>query len=468
MKNIHKILNKKIFILLIIFSWSALSYSQEQTYRGIVICVGGYSFCTCQRVLFHPDSGYSQLYLMSAQYDMCEYDGKYVEITGSVVPCDDPECVPGLLLLASNVIDLPFGSMEFNLEVEAGWNMISVPLQVKDYRYKSLFPDAASEPFDFKEHYNSITRLENGQGYFMKFESTQTFVLRGEPIHNDTINVLAGWNMIGSISYPVGVNTIRSVPEGIILSDIYKHIVGDGYESIDTIYPGKGYWVKVRENGSIILNYYAPSNDARDHFLLDATDFAVDKLFATSSPDTDNIFVPDTLLNEYLNPLTCLYNSRDSIPLLENLINQKRIHKQLIQSYSLAFKVDTTYEWVQNIKNKISPTGNHTIDSLIELCSLEFALPHYWWAYTWITTRQPPLNIPALGNVFLAVPGVLDAEPNALYSFYTKLDVIPSADFTTVIFYYGYGDCESGCLGYEQWTFTVSSDYKVTYKGYHP
>jgi len=213
---------------------------------------------------------------------------------------------------------------------------------------------------------------------------------------------------------------------------------------------------------------YIPSNEAREHYLLKATEFAVEYLIATKSPDTNSIIVPEIILNKFLYPLAFLYDSCKSIPLLDTLIIQKHIRKQINHCYGSAIKVDTSYLWAKNIKNDILPTGNIIVDSLVKLYSLEFDRD-IWWGfqgYAWIFIRHKPLNVWALGNAFRKVPGVFNTEPNTAISFFSDLDVIPSSTQTTVRFYAGYGDCFAGCFGYERWTFTVSRDYKIKYEGY--
>ena len=68
----------------------------------------------------------------------------------------------------------------------------------------------------------------------------------------DTIVVIEGWNLIGSISDPISVSSISSIPSGIITSQFFSY--GGSYISADSIKPGKGYWVKVVESGQLILS----------------------------------------------------------------------------------------------------------------------------------------------------------------------------------------------------------------------
>lgn len=214
-------------------------------------------------------------------------------------------------------------------------------------------------------------------------------------------------------------------------------------------------------------NTYTPSDSARNHFLADATDFALDYLFDTLSPDTTKIIVPDSILNKYLFPLACLYDKRFEIPILDTLIIQMRIHKYRISSSSLFIRADTTFEWVQNVKAGITPTGNIIIDSLTQLYKLSYKTI-LWGSQglAWFTTTQPPMNNNALSRAFLSTPGVVKSSPNSLISFTSKLEIIPTSSETTIYLYKGYGDCIAGCFGYDRWTFTVNNKFEIEYNGY--
>ncbi len=136
--------------------------------------------------------------------------------------------------------------------VFSGWNMVSVPVSAPDFRKTVLFPTAISGAFAFDNGYITKDTLANGIGYWLKFPTTQNIELIGTPLQNYPINVVAGWNMIGSIGSNVSVNNISQVPENNIRSFYYGY--NNGYQVTDTIYPGKAYWIKVAEAGQLILS----------------------------------------------------------------------------------------------------------------------------------------------------------------------------------------------------------------------
>ncbi|MBI4547589.1 MAG: T9SS type A sorting domain-containing protein [Ignavibacteriae bacterium] len=94
--------------------------------------------------------------------------------------------------------------------------------------------------------------LQPGIGYWLKFSDAQLIPITGKPLLSETLDVFEGWNIVGSISIPVPTNTITSDPGGIVTSDFFGY--NGGYRQVDTIEPGHGYWVKVSQNGKLILS----------------------------------------------------------------------------------------------------------------------------------------------------------------------------------------------------------------------
>lgn len=139
-----------------------------------------------------------------------------------------------------------------NYPVADKWNMVSVPLDVLDYSRTTVFPTAVSNAFAFDAGYVSSPTLENGRGYWLKFDGAQSVPVTGLLMIVDTIDVKAGWNMVGSIGVPVTASTVTSIPGGLVSSSFYSF--DNGYAVAPTIVPGKGYWVKVSEAGKLVLS----------------------------------------------------------------------------------------------------------------------------------------------------------------------------------------------------------------------
>lgn len=132
------------------------------------------------------------------------------------------------------------------------WNMISIPVIVSDKRRIAIFSTAISDAFSYQGSYIPQDTLDNGFGYWLKFDSPQSIVFNGTPILLDTIDVNKGWNMIGTISSPVSTSNITSIPPSIITSEFFGY--SDNYFSTAILKPGKGYWVKVNQDGALILS----------------------------------------------------------------------------------------------------------------------------------------------------------------------------------------------------------------------
>ena len=59
-------------------------------------------------------------------------------------------------------------------------------------------------------------------------------------------------SLIGSISDPIAVSSIGSIPSGMITSNFFGY--DNGYAITDTIKPTKGYWIKCSQDGQMVLS----------------------------------------------------------------------------------------------------------------------------------------------------------------------------------------------------------------------
>ena len=161
-----------------------------------------------------------------------------------------------------------------------GWDLVSVPVQSFNNFVSLTFP-TASPVYKYNGGYQLLSvydALENGPGYWAKFnQPTQTVVFEGLPISSLTIPVVAGWNLIGSISYRLPVPLIYSEPPGII-KEKYRYVQGSGNINLtpsDSLKPGAGYWFKTSSAGNIILDINAIPTEMEDIDLSKSDKFVV-------------------------------------------------------------------------------------------------------------------------------------------------------------------------------------------------
>jgi hypothetical protein len=139
-----------------------------------------------------------------------------------------------------------------NIQMSTDWNMVSVPVTVGDSRSTILFPTATSNAYTYVSAAGYVRKdtLLNRLGYWIKFPSAQTVSITGFARLHDTVDVVQGWNLVGSISVPIQVASIVQMPTGIVASGYYA-FSGSGYIQTNTIEPGKAYWVKVSTSGRL-------------------------------------------------------------------------------------------------------------------------------------------------------------------------------------------------------------------------
>ena len=165
------------------------------------------------------------------------------------------------------------------ITLDANWNLFSVPLEGENMRADFLFPDASSNVFGFSYGYQIVSTVSTGKGYWIKYDGAKAILITGALNETASIDVSAGWNMIGVYDYDAQVSNITTSPTGIISSNFFGF--NNGYQIASTLQSGKGYWIRVSESGNIILNQSVPK--------ISHSDF----LSSTISPSWGKIIVED-------------------------------------------------------------------------------------------------------------------------------------------------------------------------------
>jgi hypothetical protein len=150
------------------------------------------------------------------------------------------------------------GPALYSCGIQNNWNLLSAPIDTPDRASSSMFPSAISGAYiQLSGGYVQADSLPRGMGFWMKFRGTQEAGFGGFPVVAETIHVVPGWNLIGSISTPVAVSGIVSDPPSLETSRFYRY---DGnYASVDTLSPFRGHWVKVESEADIFLVPDAPA-----------------------------------------------------------------------------------------------------------------------------------------------------------------------------------------------------------------
>jgi len=135
------------------------------------------------------------------------------------------------------------------------WSLISLPEKSSDDFFSDLFPTAAGRAFSYKPENGYVIQdtLTTGTGYWIYYCSNiDSLQFASLARLQDTVNILPGWNMIGSLSAPVDTRTITTIPPAILSSQFFGY--NRGYSIADTLFPTKGYWIKASQSAKIFLN----------------------------------------------------------------------------------------------------------------------------------------------------------------------------------------------------------------------
>ena len=91
-----------------------------------------------------------------------------------------------------------------------------------------------------------------GDGYWLRFDSAGNSTITGNSINELIISLNEGWNLIAGISNPIDISLIQD-PDGVIVPSTVYGFSTEGYSNTEIIEPGKGYWIRANNPGTITL-----------------------------------------------------------------------------------------------------------------------------------------------------------------------------------------------------------------------
>ncbi len=144
-------------------------------------------------------------------------------------------------------------SLEQLVSLHSGWNLVSNPTVSSDDSVDHLFQGSSGIAIGYGAGGYQVTpTMPPGNGYWLKYPASTQVSISGSSFYLDSIAVIQGWNIIGSVSTSFSTAAITSVPPGMITSRFFGY--NGSYYTTSTIDPGSGYWVKVAQSGKLVLS----------------------------------------------------------------------------------------------------------------------------------------------------------------------------------------------------------------------
>lgn len=142
------------------------------------------------------------------------------------------------------------GKDTLSIIVTPGWNLVALPRDVLDGRVSVLFPTSIYKAFEYQGSYVPRDTMQFGMGYWLKFSAPETVSVIGQLRANETLTLRKGWNLIGGLSFPLPVNKLTQSPSNLLVSQFFTYSA-NSYVTADTLEPGRAYWVKTSQPGTL-------------------------------------------------------------------------------------------------------------------------------------------------------------------------------------------------------------------------
>lgn len=200
----------------------------------------------------------------------------------------------------------------------------------------------------------------------------------------------------------------------------------------------------------------------------DADRLAIRRAYHINSTYEDSIKVNKTWSNTYLKALIAVYNAT-TLPARDTVVKLCNIHTKADPDIRTFFiSADSNLIWMKNLRYNVSPTGNSTVDYLVNkynLQKIQFNAWNFMPTHDVIFKTDTSINSLPLSDAVFTLQGVSAAGPYA--SPFDGPNIVDSinTNFTQLIYYYGWTDCALGCINQRFWTFKVYNDCSVEYMG---
>lgn len=200
----------------------------------------------------------------------------------------------------------------------------------------------------------------------------------------------------------------------------------------------------------------------------DVADLAINRLFATNSPDKNLIVIPQSHLDSIWYGLSAIYNAyaipqRDSIFDIYCIHNISR-HTTMLLPH-IYIELDTSVTWTNQWLNGEIITGYTELDEFISAYEYQIYSTNPNYASV-VLYSDIIINTIALSDSLITFNGIVVAVPYHVNTDGNRIQYYAEGDHQYFNFTLGWNDCLSGCLNKHKWKFNVSYlDGSVEYLG---
>lgn len=198
----------------------------------------------------------------------------------------------------------------------------------------------------------------------------------------------------------------------------------------------------------IYENYY---DDAVELYVREIV--ANPKHFNYNDPKLD-----ETELNQILSVFQAVYDLET--PETDTVFNFYNIHALKCNgTHSIVLHVNAESPEIIKLANGEIPTGNKSLDYLLETYEFDSVQPSYGYPqFSWISVNtENTYNLLPLIQAFEKIPSIAVAENNGACFDGNNITLERKNTLATIDFSIGRGDCPSGCIYRKHWIFEVTN-----------
>jgi len=164
----------------------------------------------------------------------------------------------------------------FDIDLQIGWNLISIPLTMQDTSVENVLSNISGF-WDVAKYYdradaadpwkswrnggteNDLAQIDRTMGLWLHATSVGTLSISGNVPSTTMIDLKAGWNLVGYPSSQVKAASVALAGTGADIVSVFQsttpYLQDHGDLSTVTMEAGKGYWIHVPADTTWIINW---------------------------------------------------------------------------------------------------------------------------------------------------------------------------------------------------------------------